>query len=203
MTRQELINFVKTLVNEISPTNGLPIPIDGFADDRPIDDMIDQLLDPATRAVLQKCPPSKAPSTNLPLAEAHLEADGSALIIKPADYIRLLGVRLSGWQRSVGHAVAAHSSLAQQQGNSYLRAGNAKPVVVDVGTHLQLWPAQATHLVGATATYVAFTSPEMLGLSLQTAIGWQTAALYLQIVDQTSAAQQAETRVQQYLLDFD
>lgn len=55
----------------------------------------------------------------------------------------------------------------------------------------------------ATATYVAFTSPEMLGLSLQNAIGWQTAALYLQIVDQTSAAQQAETRVQQYLLDFD
>ncbi len=98
MNRSELIDMVKTFVNELSPTNGLPVPIDGFADDRPIDDAIDTLLNGAARTVLMLAPRSQLPLTQTSVV-AQLGEDGCARLGKPPNYLRLGSIRLPAWQR--------------------------------------------------------------------------------------------------------
>lgn len=193
MTRSQLINHIKTLVNEISPTDGLPIPIDDFADDRPIDDMIDSLLNGAARTLLLTAPVALLPVTTTATSTATLGTDGEALMPKPSGYLRLLGIRLPGWQRRVVEAQTPPSNTAQRQSNLFVRAGNAKPVVVDLGAQLQLWPATDSPTSGIL-DYVAETLPENLSERLQQILCWHCASLYLQVTGDPVSAQKADER---------
>ncbi|MBP3716915.1 MAG: hypothetical protein J6I79_05375 [Paludibacteraceae bacterium] len=192
-----MIDYIKTLINELSPTDGLPVPIDTFADDRPLDDMIATLLPEATHRVLLLAPKQQLPVATLPTTSATLGPDGNALLEKPADLVRFVGLRLGNWQRRVEEADAPDSPRAQRQTNPCLRAGYAKPVVVDGGPCYWLYPATAADLAEGVLEYVPETHPELLNLKLREAVAWQCAALYLQVIGHQQA-QQAEQKV--YLL---
>ncbi|MCQ2192181.1 MAG: hypothetical protein MJZ23_04880 [Paludibacteraceae bacterium] len=198
MNRSELIDMVKTFVNELSPTNGLPVPIDGFADDRPIDDAIDTLLNGAARTVLMLAPRSQLPLTQTSVV-AQLGEDGCARLGKPPNYLRLGSIRLLAWQRPATVSVPSTGGVAQRQGNVYLRAGRCKPVAVDAGPYWQLWPAQLGDDLTASLEYVALTLPEDMAVGLQLATCWQCAALYLQISGDAQGATAAQMRAEQML----
>ncbi|MBR6042006.1 MAG: hypothetical protein IKP37_05155 [Paludibacteraceae bacterium] len=130
----------------------------------------------------------------LPTTSATLGPDGNALLEKPADLVRFVGLRLGNWQRRVEVADAPDSSRAQRQTNPCLRAGYAKPVVVDGGPCYWLYPATAADLADGLLEYVPETHPELLNLKLREAVAWQCAALYLQVIGHQQA-QQAEQKV--------
>lgn len=162
MNQTELVNHIKTLINEISPTNGLPIPIDGFADDRPIDDMIVQLLPEAARTTLLRAPVARVPVSDSPVALAIVQADGSAVWTKPHDYLRFVRLQLTHWQRAVVVATPQDSELALRQGNRYLQAGVAKPLVVDVGPALEFRPVQHQAELEGKVRYVPDLTADQL-----------------------------------------
>lgn len=189
-----MLDYIKTLINELSPTNGLPVPIDGFADDRPLDDMLMTLLPEAKHRVLLIAPKQLLPVAKISTSAAQLGGDGNALLAKPENLIRYLGIRLGHWQRRVEEADAPDTQRAQRQYNRHLRAGYAKPVVIDFGTHYSLFPATAADLPGGQLEYVENVELEQLNIKLKEAVAWQCAALYLQVVGHQSS-QQAEEKV--------
>lgn len=177
-----MFDYIKTLINELSPTNGLPVPIDSFADDHPIEEMIAKLLPESVHRVLLAAPKHLLPVTRQSTAAATLGDDGNALLPKPANLIRFVGLRLGNWQRRVEEADSPDTPKAQLQFNPYLRGGYAKPVVIDFGTHYSLIPAKAADLPDGLLEYVADVQPDSLNGMLKEAVAWQCAALYLQIV---------------------
>ncbi len=97
--------------------------------------------------LLHTAPPRLLPVSDLAATvPVSAGADGSATIHLPANVVRVVEVRLAGWQRSGAIVTDMTSAEAVAQTNPYSRAGCCAPVVLVDGAVLRLYspPADGT-----------------------------------------------------------
>jgi hypothetical protein len=170
MTREEMKLRIRTLMDEVSPSNFSAMDIVGYDDDKPVDAQIEQLLDASAIEVLLQRPLCELPTTEADKSLIRVDAvEGCGYLPKPGDCLRLVSFRLPGWRRAVCHATEMDGDGAMRLGNRYLRGGNSRPVVVETEGEFVLCPCDEARLKGDTASlrYVAVTLPEDLPRRLQ------------------------------------
>lgn len=195
MTRQELINDVKTKVDELSAADDDIVPF-SILNDKPIDTFIDRLLDECAKEVLMNAPPHHINGKFLAI-KPDKNNDGSGYVSLPDDCLRILEFKMSEWKRSVTDFVEAGSPEALKQSNIHLRGGVCKPVCVlahrNSGRVLEYYSVKKEHKIDRFV--VVFTTPaENVQVDLQASITWWCASRVLQIVGKSDAANLAYER---------
>lgn len=196
MTRQELINQVKTKVDELSPPDGEKVPF-SLTRDKPVDTFADNLLDECAREILMNAPAFRLPATPC-LSSATPDAGGkTGFVLVPADFLRLLEFKMQEWERPVCAAYGAGSDMAQRQHNRFIRGGCCKPVCV-LGHRgnilvLEYYSVGDSHVV-ERFLYVKDTPAEDVPVDLQDVLTWWCASRILEISGKQSESQMAWER---------
>lgn len=129
MERQELINRVKTRIDEVSAAGDVIIDV-GVENTKPYDSIIDELLDESALEVLLKAPIYRLPVyTTTPTCAFTLDPLVGEIIV-PDDFLRLVSFQFEEWQQPVINLAMEGDEIAQRQANKYLRGGVAKPIGV-------------------------------------------------------------------------
>lgn len=130
MDRIALINRVKSKIDELSPDDAELVGV-VLDDGKPVDDIIDSLLDESALEVLFKAPIhrlSVVVSTNLAVKDEQRSYTGT--IELPSDFLRLVEFKMAEWSRPVTVLYDQGSDMALRQSNKWLRAKVNKPVAV-------------------------------------------------------------------------
>ncbi len=195
MTRKELINIVKTKVDELSPVNA-EIQLINPNGDKPIDSFVDNLLDECAKEVLQKAPASRLDGVSGNV-EVHANKDGSGYVVLPDNFIRLLEFKMAGWKRAVVSVAEPGSEIALKQSNRFLRGGPCKPVCVfshrSEGRVMEYYSVQKKHEIDRFI-YVKLIKAEELSLGLQDVLTWWCASRIFEIVGKLEEAKFAYER---------
>lgn len=188
MTRDEIIRYTKTIIDEVSPIDGLmdDIKIEDFGSDKPIDDFIATLIDESADETQLLAPTyylrGKSLDENLIVV---LEGD-IAKATKPNGFLKCILFRLPSWKRAVTTTVREGSVRGDMQWNPYLRGGVAKPIVLENNDSLFFIPFKrydATATSALKRLEYAYSMPaEEVVDCLQTPICWLTASKVLSIV---------------------
>jgi hypothetical protein len=125
MERSELINKVKTRIDEVSMSGDVIVEV-GVENSKPYDSIISELLDESALEVLLKAPFYRLNVTN---GATSVNASNGRLTA-PADFLRLVSLKMSDWQQPVTELAIAGDEVAKRQANRFLRGGKAKPVGV-------------------------------------------------------------------------
>ena len=131
MGRSELINKVKTRIDEVSASGDVIVDV-GVENTKPFDSIIDELLDESALEILLKAPFYRLPvykETNL-TATKDTNDDKIGSITLPNDFIRLVSFKMKGWLQPVLSFALPGDAVAIKQSNKYIRGGVAKPVAV-------------------------------------------------------------------------
>lgn len=129
MERQELINRVKTRIDEVSAAGDVIIDV-GVENTKPYDSIIDELLDESALEVLLKAPIYRLPVyTTTPTCAFTLDPLVGEIVV-PDDFLRLVSFQFQEWQQPVTNLAMEGDEIAQRQANKYLRGGIAKPIGV-------------------------------------------------------------------------
>lgn len=196
MTRQELINEVKTKVDELSAPDDKVIPFD-IVNDKPIDTFIDGLLDECAKEVLLIAPPNRLNGVTSEGAVIYSGDDGSGFVLLPDDCLRVLEFKMSEWKRSVTDFAQEGSDVALKQSNPFLRGGVCKPVCVlshrDVGRGFEYYSVKKKHEIDRLII-VKVTPAEDISFRLQSVVTWWCASRVLQIVGKANVATMAYER---------
>lgn len=188
MTRAEIINGIKTRIDEITPINGLIVPLTGF-DDKPIDTFIDFILDECGDDTQMAAPLWKL-NAEESTATANAINEYSGYVDVPDNFLRLIGFRMMCWKRTVTELAIEGSVTANRQHNRFLRGGTAKPVcVIGHGSDAQNRPKRTIEYYSVVRNnhtierflYAAQTAAENLPDMLIEALMWKCASKVLQI----------------------
>ena len=195
MTRQELINAVKTKIDELSPLDGV-VTLAGLVHDKPVDTFADALLDECAREVLAKAPVSRLRPYPC-LAPAFNTGNGVGFVPLPDDFVRLLEFKMSEWQRPVNTVCEPGSDLALRQHNKFTRGGCCKPVCVfghcEGARVLEYYSVERSHEI-ERFLYVQDVPAEDIPVDLQDVLTWWCASRIWQIVGRQAEAQMAYER---------
>jgi len=130
MDRTALINSVKSKIDEISSSDALVVDV-GLEDNNPIDTIIDGLLDECAKEVLLKAPIHRLTVTSsTATATPDTVVTQIGTIPLPADFVRLVELKMADWTRPVTELYSSGSPIALKQSNKWLRAKWNKPVAV-------------------------------------------------------------------------
>lgn len=194
MTRQELINTVKTKVDELSPLDAEIVPV-GLHSDNPLDSFADGLLDECAKELLMCAPVSRVRVADCPAEPVTRQQTG--YVVLPADFLRLSEFKMTEWERPVTVAYEPDSPVALRQYNRYTRGGCCKPVCVlshrDGGRVLEYYSVNDRHNI-ESFRYVPFLPAEDVPADLQDVLTWWCASRVLQIIGKTNEAQAAYER---------
>lgn len=188
MTRTELANKVKIILDEFSP-GGVGLPFDEY---------IGPALDESAREIVLEGPlylltPSVIPlmSTGTPPESLVRYEDDKAYIPEPGDFARLYELKYPPWKKSVRETISRDNQQYKLQENQYLRSGYARPFVARItrsfegtapGRYLECGrvenPGSGT-LVPPVALYVKNTRPEDLALEFTDALCYRAAGKVL------------------------
>lgn len=186
MTYNEIVYYTKTIIDEVSPVDGLEdgISISDFGSDKPIDDFISQVLQEAANETQLVAPTYYLTGSSLSLSDMVVGTDGVGVIAKPSSFLKALRFELATWKRAVNTTVSEGSPRADMQGNKYLRGGLAKPVVVEEKEYLRFYPCSLADKEAGLADlkYAAVLSPVKIPEPLQIPMCWLAASKVLQIV---------------------
>lgn len=192
MIRRELVNSVKTRIDELSPLDGLVVTM-GLSSDKPIDSFIEDVLDECGREVLMKAPLWRVDGVlcgNIAVSRG----DGSGYVMVPDDFLRLVEFRMSEWRCSVRVVYDGGSDVARKQGNRFLRGGVCKPVCVfghvPGGRVIEYFSVKGLHKVECFL-YVRDVAAECVGVDLQDVVVWFCASRILGIVGKVNEAKMA------------
>lgn len=195
MTRQELVNSVKTKVDELTPMDGLPAS-GLFFDDKPWDMFSDLLLDESAKEVLMRAPVSRLRVEDCGV-EAVEDGDGAGHVTVPDDFLRLVEFKMTEWKRPVNVAYDEGSPMALRQYNRFIRGGCCKPVCVLAQRNgrlvLEYFSVKQVHQLDRFL-YVPVVAAEDLPVDLQDVATWWCASRILQITGKAAGAQQAYER---------
>lgn len=195
MTRQELINAVKTRIDELSPLDGV-VALAGLVHDKPVDTFADCLLDECAREILM-CAPAFRLSPETGLAQAVDDGEGTGHVVLPEGYLRLLEFKMKEWRRPVNAVAVAGSDVALRQHSPFTRGGCCKPVCVfghrDGKPVLEYYTVRGDHTV-ERFSYVRDVPAEDIPVELQDALAWWCASRLLEITGRAAAAQTAYER---------
>ena len=137
MTRDELILQVALRMDEITPSSGLDIPVDG-ADNNPLYELIDGLIDDCALELFSVAPYWRLPQTQSDERDITLSPvfagtayERKVIRIKLADdFLRVAEINHPDFQRPITEVVPEQSPEGRHQHNRHLFAKSAKPVGV-------------------------------------------------------------------------
>lgn len=195
MTRQELINMVKTKVDELSPLDDIIVGVSSI-NDKPIDSFADSLLDESAKELMMNVPLWRLGGTSLFL-EVIPNKDGSGYVYLPEDFLRLIAFKMKEWERPVTDVVEEGSPLGKMQSNKYLRGGICKPICV-IGhlsgfRILKYYSVNRNHELD-NFTYAKILPAEDVPVDLQDILTWWCASRILQIVGKSDLSKIAYER---------
>lgn len=126
ITRQEIIDRVKTCMEELTPQwEGTAEQTEGIKIDRYIDSVIDEQL----RILLLSAPIKILPVTELKeIVSVQSDKNGSGKISLPDNFLRPILLQMQGWEHPTTEFIDNSHPLYQLQFNQYTRGGIAKPV---------------------------------------------------------------------------
>lgn len=181
MTYNEIVYYTKTIIDEVSPVDGLEdgISISDFGSDKPIDDFISQVLQEAANETQLVAPTYYLDAERMSVSYTN---EGTCICAKPANFLKLLRVKLRNWERSVNVTVSEGSVRANMQGNRFLRGGNAKPIVVEEKSTLTFIPGSQQDTLGTPVEYAAVKVPDEIAEPLQIPMCWLAASKVLSIM---------------------
>ena len=153
MERSELINKVKTRIDEVSASGDAIVDV-GVENTKPYDSIIAELLDESAMEVLLKAPFYRLDITT-GFVDAEMDANDEkiGMIYLPDDFIRLVSFKMASWLQPVTSFALPGDPVAIKQSNKYIRGGVAKPVAVlyksEVGgmVHYYSVPSKDDHIV--------------------------------------------------------
>lgn len=186
MNRQQLIQYTKTLIDEVSPVDGLEddIQIADYGSDKPIDDFIDSVLQESANETQLVAPTYYLDAV---YGAVTYETDGNCHFTKPTDFLKLLRVQLTYWERPVNVTTQEGSVRADIQYNPYLKGGNAKPVVLEKKRELVLVPGSNKDTGTEPLEYAKVKLPEEVAEPLQIPMCWLAASKVFGIVGNLNA----------------
>jgi hypothetical protein len=128
MTRAEIIEAVKARIDELSPYTDNSL--------NPGIELIDKVLNEATRSVLRTFPLYVLPTDDLPIIDLVAGQDASGAVRPavgylplPDDFLRLAAFRMNGWKKTVTKVIYPDTPEYEKQSNDVLMGNNQKPVV--------------------------------------------------------------------------
>ena len=195
MTRQELINEVKTKVDELSASDDKVVPFSIY-NGKPIDSFADGLLDECAREVLLNAPAHHLDGSSSSVYP-NKNADGSGYFYWSSDWLRILSFKMKEWKRAVTEFAEPGSDVALKQSNVFLRGGVCKPVCV-LG-HRSGWRVVEYYSVKRShdvdwCVVVRVCPAEDVSVALQPALTWFCASKVLQILGRSDLASTAYER---------
>jgi hypothetical protein len=193
MNRLELINAVKSKVDEISPKD--LIEDVGEGDEKPIAIMIDQMLDECAYMILRIAPVHKLSVTKSTLLAVMNPIDNLiGSVVVPADFVRIVDFKMKDWERSVHELQSPESPLAVRQSNKWLRAGTAKPVAIlqsgNAGNTIEYFSVKSSHDI-ERYHYIKRELAQFIPSGVQDALCWLCASKVLGIFGNTNGAKTA------------
>lgn len=137
MDRKYIVHKVMVKLNEVNPTLGDELLSSENINIKPLDIIINDILDEATFELIKIAPiyllPLKKFYTNNG-ANVTITSDNIAIIQLPNNYVRFGYIKFPCWERSVFEALPDTSVEYIKQQNKYIRAGFVKPMVFIRGT---------------------------------------------------------------------
>lgn len=194
MTRSALIDAVRVRIDEVSSGRTALVDV-GVEENNPTDTMIDGLLDEAALEVLQTAPLLRLPVSDGKTATVTPDEDDNAIgeIALPANFLRMVCLQMSDWNRPLYHIEPEGSLVADRQKNVYLRGSASKPVAVlekrPSGYVLCYFSTDAETPSVKRLDYVpALSAENITGQQNIDALCWVCAAKVLTITQDTNAA---------------
>lgn len=207
MERVSLVNKVKTKIDEIS-TLDTPLQQITIADEKPIDTIIESLLDECALEILLKAPFHRLPITS---GTSSVSADKDTVdtttgtISVPEDFLRLVSFRMDDWQRSVTTLAIKGDAIARRQSNKYIRGGKARPIGVlsktDKGLKIEYYSTfSTTHTISEFYYIAKASAEEITDNQMIEAMTWICAGRVLSIIGNADDAKNAYDNAQSLMI---
>jgi len=132
-------------------------------------------------------------------------ADGSGRIKLPADFLRLIRFRMTGWHRPVtgNEVIKEDSPIYALQFNKLTRGGNAKPVVAIVKGNrtLEYYSVKDgdEHKIDEFSYFPYDSLDEEFPISLFEPTAWMTTALLFDVMQEGANAEMARNKCNELL----
>lgn len=151
MERSELINKVKTRMDEVCVSGDIISPV-GIENTNPYNSIIDELLDESALEVLLKAPFHRLHITRGAIDAVQNSSDTTIGTIQiPDDFVRLVSFKMKEWKQPVTSFAVQGGEIARKQSNEHIRGGIAKPIAVlckdDVGYYAEYYSVKSSHEV--------------------------------------------------------
>ena len=154
MSRSDLINKVKTRIDEVSKSGDTIVDV-GIENTKPYDTIVDELLDESALEVLLKAPFFRLPITAMTTPASGTPDTNDAkigTISLPADFLRLVSFKMKEWLKPVTTFALPGDDIAVKQSNKYIRGGVAKPVAIlrktSTGHLVSYYSINSSHQIG-------------------------------------------------------
>lgn len=207
MEKVALVNKVKTKIDEIS-TSETPLQAITMADEKPIDTLIESLLDESALEIQLKAPFHRltiTDATNSVSPKADEVETTTGTIAVPDGFLRLVSFRMSDWQRSVTELAIHGDAISRRQSNKYIRGGISRPVGVlsrnGSGMVIEYYSTKATtHTVKEFLYIKEAKATTITDNQMIEAMTWICAGRVLSILGNTNDAKNAYDNAQSLMI---
>lgn len=205
MDRLELVNTVRRKIDEVAAAD-TPLQPVTVADENSMDTIIESMLDESAREVLLKAPVQRLTVTSASPSPVKSGVDKTAGYLQmPDDFLRLVSLRMSDWQRPVVQPAVQGDALAMRQHNKFIKGGPARPVGVigrnSQGIILEYYSTLAAEHSVAEFLYIKQDKAENIHDAQMTdALTWICAGKVLSIFGNMTGAQNAYDNAQSLMI---
>lgn len=163
MNRSDIIKSVRARIDEVATAQNLILDV-GIEDNKPIDVIIDEVLDGCILHILSVAPYDILPNKEVVL-DAVIKADPAisiagcsivkniAEITVPDHFLRLVSLSLSEWNNPVAELSPINSAIARRQGDIFLRGGIDNPVAIRNNNKIECYSSSSSQ-DKATLSYI-------------------------------------------------
>ena len=202
-SRLTIINYVKAKIDEIIPEGeGVQFNVEAEPNvSDPYNLLINSILDEAAKRTLMSAPIHVIEPTDASSQTVTADAGGDKIgyIELPDNFLRLISLKMTDWEREVNEAITTYHPGYKMQRNKYVRGGVSKPVAVyawrKIGAVqkrvIEYYSVDTNHTI-ESFFYVPETVAEEVQSNLLDALTWFCASMILNIVGMENAAKIAE-----------
>jgi len=202
-SRLELINYVKAKIDEIIPEGeGVQFSEESSPNiSDPYNLFINSILDETAKKTLMSTPVHVIVPTDASTQTVTADSGGDKIgyIQLPDNFLRLISLKMTDWEREVNFAITTYDPLYALQRNKYVRGGISKPVIAyswrvisDASKRvLEYYSVDENHTI-EKFLYVPETVAEEVQSNLVDAMTWFCAGMVLQIIGMGEASKTAD-----------
>lgn len=205
MERLELINIVRRKMDEVAAAD-TPLQPVTIADENSMDTIIESLLDESAREILLKAPIYRLDVTSATPSPVQNSSDlVTGYIQAPDDFLRLVSLRMSDWQRPVTELSTHGDAVAMRQYNRHIRGGVSRPVGIagrnSKGVIIEYFSTLADKHTVTEFLYIKKSHAEEIKDSqMIDALTWICAGKTLSVMGNISQAQNAYDNAQSLMI---